>query len=47
MGMTSGLIYEKMSLRKDMDPHDYEITGMYPKPSASNTKFSSKLPASF
>ncbi|KAG0376995.1 hypothetical protein BGX24_006869, partial [Mortierella sp. AD032] len=26
MGMTSGLIYEKMSLRKDMDPHDYEIT---------------------
>lgn len=28
MGMTSGLIYEKMSLRKDMDPHDYEITGI-------------------
>lgn len=27
MGMTSGLIYEKMSLRKDMDPLDYEITG--------------------
>ncbi|KAF9150173.1 hypothetical protein BG015_008030, partial [Linnemannia schmuckeri] len=26
MGMTSGLIYEKMSLRRDMDPHDYEIT---------------------
>ncbi|KAF9145848.1 hypothetical protein BGX30_006331 [Mortierella sp. GBA39] len=28
MGMTSGLIYEKMSLRKDMDPHDYEITDL-------------------
>ncbi|KAF9205597.1 hypothetical protein BGZ49_003809 [Haplosporangium sp. Z 27] len=27
MGMSSGLIYEKMSLRKDMDPIDYEITG--------------------
>ncbi|KAG0219462.1 hypothetical protein BGX33_002732 [Mortierella sp. NVP41] len=26
MGMSSGLIYEKMSLRKDMDPYDYEIT---------------------
>lgn len=26
MGMTSGLIYEKMSLRKDMDPLGYEIT---------------------
>ncbi|KAF9928521.1 hypothetical protein FBU30_002320 [Linnemannia zychae] len=28
MGMTSGLIYEKMSLRKDMDPHDYDITDL-------------------
>ncbi|KAF9174763.1 hypothetical protein BGX20_009843 [Mortierella sp. AD010] len=26
-GMASGLIYEKLSLRKDMDPADYEISG--------------------
>ncbi|KAF9190285.1 hypothetical protein BGZ50_000316 [Haplosporangium sp. Z 11] len=26
MGMASGLIYEKMSLRKDMDPYGYDIT---------------------
>ncbi|KAI7828625.1 hypothetical protein BC939DRAFT_61773 [Gamsiella multidivaricata] len=28
MGMASGLIYEKMSLRKDMDPVDYDITDL-------------------
>lgn len=27
MGMSSGLIYEKLSLRKDMVPVDYEISG--------------------
>ncbi|KAF9350978.1 hypothetical protein BGX26_010892 [Mortierella sp. AD094] len=27
MGMSSSLIYEKLSLRKDMDPADYEISG--------------------
>jgi hypothetical protein len=27
MGMTNGLIYEEMTLRKDMDPVDYDITG--------------------
>ncbi|KAF9572321.1 hypothetical protein EC968_010045 [Mortierella alpina] len=28
MGMASGLIYEKMSLRKDMDPYDYDISDL-------------------
>ncbi|KAF9410567.1 hypothetical protein BGZ94_001603, partial [Podila epigama] len=28
MGMSSGLIYEKMSVRKDMDPYDYDITDL-------------------
>ncbi|KAF9961654.1 hypothetical protein BGZ65_010392 [Modicella reniformis] len=28
MGMASGLIYEKLSLRKDMDPFDYDITDL-------------------
>ncbi|KAG0212547.1 hypothetical protein BGX28_006146 [Mortierella sp. GBA30] len=28
MGMTSGLIYEKMSLRKDMDPYNYDISDL-------------------
>ncbi|KAF9916044.1 hypothetical protein BX616_004750 [Lobosporangium transversale] len=28
MGMASGLIYEKVSLRKDMDPADYDITDL-------------------
>ncbi|KAG0343622.1 hypothetical protein BG004_005130 [Podila humilis] len=28
MGMSSGLIYEKMSVRKDMDPHDYDISDL-------------------
>jgi hypothetical protein len=29
MGMASGLIYEKLSLRKDMVPVDYEISGEF------------------
>lgn len=29
MGMASGLVYEKMSVRKDMDPHDYDMSGMH------------------
>ncbi|KFH65450.1 hypothetical protein MVEG_08928 [Podila verticillata NRRL 6337] len=28
MGMTSGLVYEKMSVRKDMDPHDYDMSDL-------------------
>ncbi|KAG0245363.1 hypothetical protein BGX31_007435 [Mortierella sp. GBA43] len=28
MGMVSGLVYEKLSLRKDMDPYNYDITDL-------------------